>query len=287
MIDYSKFTNADGCKGYYFVDSIEEYGIQFNKIMKRMSFFKEVCNTFNVTMEYLHGIIVKLNIPYRDMFDYTINETNSLFLVENKAVYHLKRKKDYKMNFREFYNVYVSQNQYIGLLYQDIANEIMNDKFSEMFNDEMFLKSVRKYPSNLKIDENMKVNFFESINNSCSTRDLTLKDIAYLISNQNAIDDLKKETKFKFYQHVKDVCYLEMFDIEIHGHIYPISLYIPIKAIITKDWSLIEEQNIYGIIKPNANEKLGEDSNNFFNGKQKYNPYWNSEIVNRLKTYFN
>lgn len=80
MIDYSKFTNTDGCKGYYFVDSIEEYGIQFNEIMKRMSFFKEVCNTFNVTMEYLYGIIVKLNIPYRDMFDYTINETNSFFL---------------------------------------------------------------------------------------------------------------------------------------------------------------------------------------------------------------
>jgi len=286
MIDYSNLTKADGCKGYFFVDSIEEYGIQFNEIMKRMSFFKEVCNTFNVTMEYLYGIIVKLNIPYRDMFEYTIYETNSLFLVENKAVYHLKRKKDYKMNFREFYNVYVSQNQYIGLLYQDIANEIMNDKFSEMFNDEMFLKSVRKYPSDLKIDENMKVNFFESINNSCSIRDLTLKDIVYLISKPNAIDDLKKETKFKFYQHGKDVCYLEMFDIEIHGHIYPISLSIPIKAIITKDWSLIEEQNIYGIIKPNANEKLGKDSNNFFNGKQKYNPYWNSEIVNRLKTYF-
>ena len=282
MIDYSKLTKADGCKGYYFVDSIEEYGIQFNKIMKRMSFFKEVCNTFDVTMEYLHGIIVKLNIPYRDMFEYTINETNSLFLVENKAVYCLKRKKD----LREFYNVYVSQNQYIGLLYQDIANEIMNNKFSEMFNDEMFFKSVRKYPSDLKIDESMRVNFFESINNSCLTRDLTLKDIAYLISNPNAIDDLKKETRFKFYHTGKDVCYLEMFDVEIHGRIYPISLYIPIKAIITKDWSLIEEEMMYGIIKPNANEKLGGDSNNFFNGKQKYNPYWNSEIVNRLKTYF-
>ena len=221
------------------------------------------------------------------MFEYTINGTNSLFLVENKAVYYLKRTKDYKMPFREFYNVYVSQNQYIGLLYQDIANEIMNNKFSEMFNDEMFFKSVRKYPSDLKIDESMRVNFFESINNSCLTRDLTLKDIAYLISNPNAIDDLKKETRFKFYHTGKDVCYLEMFDVEIHGRIYPISLYIPIKAIITKDWSLIEEEMMYGIIKPNANEKLCGDSNNFFNGKQKYNPYWNSEIVNRLKTYFN
>ena len=47
-----------------------------------------------------------------------------------------------------------------------------------------------------------------------------------------------------------------------------------IKAIITKDWSLIEEQNIYGIIKPNANAELGRDTNNWFHGKQKDNPYW-------------
>lgn len=50
MIDYSNLKKADGCKGYYFVDSIEEYGIQFNEIMKSMSFFKEVCDIFDVTM---------------------------------------------------------------------------------------------------------------------------------------------------------------------------------------------------------------------------------------------
>lgn len=284
MIDYDKYKSVG--KGFYFVDDIEQYGLQFEEVMQEMSFFQDICKRFCIDMEYLRSIVVRLGIPYRDMFMYTITKSpNVLALAKENGVYCEKRD-TYKMNYREYRNVYVCQNEYISTKYSKIAMEIFKDKYSRLFNEPMFQNVVRKYPIDLKFDSNMTIDTFSSLNDSQVLDDLTLNDIAYLIFNPNGINDIKYESKFKFYYYGNDVMYLEMFDVNIHGNTYPISLAIPINAIVSKNWSLIEDYYVYNIIKPNANSKLGKDINNWFNGKQKDFPYWNSDIINQLKKYF-
>jgi hypothetical protein len=72
----------------------------------------------------------------------------------------------------------------------------------------------------------------------------------------------------------------------IHGHKYDISLYIPREAITNDDWSIVENQKMFGIIKPNANELLGKDKNNWFEGLQKDSPYFNHKEVETIKKRF-
>ena len=68
--------------------------------------------------------------------------------------------------------------------------------------------------------------------------------------------------------------YLHLGDCNVQGHTYRISMTIPYKALYDKDFNLVEKHEVFGVIKPNANKKLGNDSNNWYNGEQKNNPHW-------------
>ena len=82
------------------------------------------------------------------------------------------------------------------------------------------------------------------------------------------------KSKFQFYGFGDSVFYLSLGEVEVHNHKYPISLVIPYTTLVEKNWEALEEYMIHGIIKPNANAELGRDTNNWFHGKQKDNPYW-------------
>ena len=68
------------------------------------------------------------------------------------------------------------------------------------------------------------------------------------------------------------------------GREYEISLYIPRNAIVNNDWSLVENQRMFSIIKPNA--ETITDEKIWFEGLQKDSPYFNHKEVETIKKKF-
>jgi hypothetical protein len=114
---------------------------------------------------------------------------------------------------------------------------------------------------------------------------LTALDIVKLLDNPKYSAETVKRLKYKIYSD-GDTIYYPITSLMIHGHKYDISLYVPREAIVKDDWSLVEKQKMSGIIKPNANELLGKDKNNWFEGLQKDSPYFNHKEVETIKKRF-
>jgi hypothetical protein len=115
-----------------------------------------------------------------------------------------------------------------------------------------------------------------------------MEDIVKLLTNPNEVNALKVVSKFSC-SYYSEIIFLKLESIDVQRKKFIYHLYIPRKAILEKDWSLIEDCEVYGIIRPNANEELGKDSNNWFNGKQKDSPYWNiyyEKYIKPLKELF-
>lgn len=282
MVDYNNYKKADGKKSYFFVTDVEDYGISLYDAVKKLKFFEVVCNRFDVSFDYVFDVVFnKLHILQRDLFEYnTCHSGNYIALADINAVYTEKRKNGKLC--KTYYNIYVLEHTYISTMFSEVAHYIMKDKYPTLMNDVMFKHSERKYPKDLNIRRDMKITDMDKVNLFNDIKNLTIDDIVLLSLFPNKIDDTKLVSDFKFYyiggnSNENDCFFLKICDVENNGHKYEISLSIPYKALINKDFSLIEEEYTFSIIKSN-----GE----FYSGSQKKFPYWKHERIQRLKTYF-
>lgn len=130
--------------------------------------------------------------------------------------------------------------------YEKIATKVIGYKIETPYNLIIETKLIHKLFSNRYNWFNNNI-FTRVVEKKFKTTDyLRLKDIpdeledwkvSELIS-QDEISYFTKESKFKTYR--GEEIYLET-DIELNGHFQ--CLYIPIKAILNKDWSLIEKRH--------------------------------------------
>lgn len=274
-IDFNHYKLTNKLDKFFFVEEkhIKDYKIDIRKLIEQMSFFKDISNDFKVSFNELFDIINYLNFPIRDLFEFSVFKTNSLMLIKKDGVYREKKKWSFGNQYieKEYYDVYLRQNEYIHLWYNRVVMEFVEDKYSHIFSHKLFNEVVRKYPKDLEIKPNLKI---KDITYNDKYSELTLNDIAELIHNPKEKDKKILKSKFQFYGYGDSVFYLSLGEVEVHNHKYPISLVIPYTTLVEKNWEALEEYMIHGVIKPNANFELGKDSNNWFHGKQKDNPYW-------------
>ena len=274
-IDFNHYKLTNRLEKFFFVEEehIKKYNIDIRKLIEQMSFFKNISNDFKVSFNELFDIINYLNFPIRDMFEFSVYKTNSLMLIKKDGVYREKKKWSFGNQYaeKEYHDVYLRQNEYIHLWYNRVVMVFVEDKYSHIFSHKLFNEVVRKYPKNLEIKPYLKI---KDITYSNDYSELTLNDIAELIHNPKEKDKKILKSKFHFYGYGDSVFYLSLGEVEVHNHKYPISLVIPYTTLVEKNWEALEEYMIHGIIKPNANAELGRDTNNWFHGKQKDNPYW-------------
>ena len=143
-------------------------------------------------------------------------------------------------------------------------------------------EDVPRFDKQIKIKPNTSIT---EIKREYAEYDLTALDIVKLLDNPNYSTETVKKLKYNIYSD-GDIIYYPITSLMVRGHKFDISLSIPREAIINDDWSIVENQKIYSIIKPNANELLGRDKNNWFEGLQKDSPYFNHKEVKTLKKKF-
>jgi hypothetical protein len=239
----------------------------------------KLANDWNVP--YIKIIaFIKANNLVRDCFMYSLYGGENSRMVAEKGVYSEKRKWSYGSYtiHKTYHNVYIKENTYIHLMFPKIIEYIITTYYPKF----AIYGDSPRFDKKISIKPNTSITEIEREYRDCK---LTALDIVKLLDNPNYSTETVKKLKYKIYSD-GDTIYYPITSLMIHGHKYDISLYVPREAIINDDWSIVENQKMGGIIKPNANELLGRDKNNWFEGLQKDSPYFNHKEVETIKKRF-
>jgi len=231
---------------------------------------------YNVIIEF-----IKKNQLVCELFKYSIYKSSHTKLVAEKGVYEEKKvwKNGRQIITETYHNVYIKKNEYISLIVPKIIEFIIETYYPKF----AIYQKVKRFDKKIIIKPNMKI---DDICREYRSYNLTANDIANLLNNPTYVNEHVNKLVYNIYGCGPDVIYFPLPSIEVHGHKYNKSLVIPREAIVNNDWSAVENYNLSSIIKPNANELLGRDKNNWFSGKQKDNPYWNCKEMKMLKEIF-
>ena len=231
---------------------------------------------YNVIVEF-----IKKNQLVGELFKYSIYMSSHTKLVAEKGVYEEKKiwKNGRQIITETYHNVYIKENEYISLIVPKIIEFIIATYYPKF----AIYQKVKRFDNKIIIKPNMKI---DDICREYRSYNLTANDIVNLLNNPTYATEHVNKLVYNIYGCGADVIYYPLPSIEVHGHKYNKSLVIPREAIVNNDWSVVENYNLSSIIKPNANELLGRDKNNWFSGKQKDNPYWNCKEMKMLKEIF-
>lgn len=273
-------TTEFGAFPFIIMDSTERHGFDFRDVFNMTPFFNEISKKLHVDMDVLYCIVDSLGIAQREIYDYstTPNSRFSLKVAEN-ALYEEVWDATRSCKVRKTYDVYICEHQYICTLLGKIVERVMHTKFPQFFTDPLIMEQKPRYDFEINLKPTDKV-----MNLSSKYNDLSLGEIAIILSNKEYATELVMKSKCKFYD--CDVFYIRLDEIELHGHKYEYNLAIPMTAFFELDWLDIENKDVYSIIKPNANSLLGKDSSNWFYGKQKDAPYFNLPMVDDIRELF-
>ena len=223
---------------------------------------------------------IETNNLLKDCFMYSLWGGENARMVAEKGVYTEKREWSYGTYTiqKHYHNVYIKENTYIHLIFPKIIEYIITTYYHKF----AIYEEVPRFNKQINIKPNTSIKEIEREYNDC---DLTARDIVKLLNNpQYSLGKIEK-LKYRIYSD-GNIIYYPITSLVIHGHKYDISLYIPREAIVNDDWSIVENQKMFSIIKPNANELLGKDKNNWFEGLQKDSPYFNHKEVAKVKKLF-
>ena len=239
----------------------------------------KLANDWGVEYEKIIAFI-KANNLVKDCFMYSLYGGEHSRMVAERGVYSEKRQWRYGSYtiIKTYHNVYIRENTYIHLMFPKIIEHIITTYYPKF----AIYEDVPRFDKQIKIKPNTSIT---EIKREYIEYDLTALDIVKLLDNPNYSTETVKKLKYNIYSD-GNIIYYPITSLIIHGHKYDISLYIPREAIINDDWSIVENQKMFSIIKPNANELLGRDKNNWFEGLQKDSPYFNHKEVETIKKKF-
>lgn len=239
----------------------------------------KLANDWGVEYEKIIAFI-KANNLVRDCFMYSLYGGEHSRMVAERGVYSEKKEWHYG-NYtitKTYHNVYIRENSYIHLMFPKIIEHIITTYYPKF----AIYKDSPRFDKKISIKPNTSIEEIEREYRDCK---LTALDIVKLLDNPKYSKETVKRLKYNIYSD-GDIIFYPITSLVIHGHKYDISLYIPREAIINDDWSIVENHKIFSIIKPNANELLGRDKNNWFEGLQKDSPYFNHKEVETIKKKF-
>ena len=223
---------------------------------------------------------IKVNNLIKDCFMYSLYGGEHSRMVAENGVYSEKRKWSYGTYTiqKTYHNVYIKENTYIHLIFPKIIECIITTYYPKF----AIYEDSPRFDTKISIKPNTSIAEIERDYRDCK---LTALDIVKLLDNPKYSVEKIKKLKYNIYSD-GNIIYYPITSLMIHGHKYDISLYIPREAIVNDDWSIVENQKMFGVIKPNANELLGRDKNNWFEGLQKDSPYFNHKEVKTIKKKF-
>lgn len=253
---------------------IERYKLDLYNCQEILPTLVRLADVWGITFKDVIDIVKSLELEYA-LFQWS-NFGNSAFLIHKngRVWYENKYVRGVITKIPHYENMYVREDTYISTILAKISEWVLS-RFYPHFDIRVDKKICEITENTFISDIALKV-----------SKHMTIGDLASLLKTPNAVL-VESKTKYNIYGcGCFDQIYLPIKKINVHGHNHQYSLYIPIQAIVKKDWSLIENCKVHSIIKPNANEKLGADHDNFFSGLQKDAPYFNDESVLEYKKLF-
>lgn len=221
---------------------------------------------------------IKANNLVKDCFMYSLWGGEHSRMVAEKGVYTEKRKWSYGTYTiqKHYHNVYIKENTYIHLIFPKIIEYIITTFYPKF----AIYEDIPRFDKRINIKPNTSIQDIEREYSDCN---LTALDIVKLLDNPQYSLEKVKKLKYRIYSD-GDIIFYPIAITMYKGREYEISLYIPRNAIVNNDWSLVEKQRMFSIIKPNAetitNEKI------WFEGLQKDSPYFNNKEVAKVKKLF-
>lgn len=270
---------------YYFVNNVEEY-ISLEEMISICPYFISLSKKFHVSFKELCEIIDTLKIQHKDIFKFvkipsSLNLPN-VHIVELNTHKSIVRKRGEE--FVSYYHTCIGQSTFVGLLTDKIVSHILENRYPSFFKNKLFIDVKRRFDEVINIQPNWKVN---DLSIDLQTK-LTCQDIADIVNGKvDFLNDTIEKSNIKHYDN-SNCFYIPLPSVNVCGYTYEMSLSIPYKAIFEKNWQLVEDVDIYSIIKLDAklvNGKINHSSN-FFNGKQKDVHYFNTEEVKKIKELF-
>lgn len=281
MLYNGKIKNTNGNVTFYDSHNIvERWGINLFMDKHLLPSVVKLADDWGVKYATIIAYIKDNNLV-KDLFRYTLwGGSPSSKKVAEKAVY--EEKVTYKFGIRSvekiYHDVYVNESEFIQLMFPKIIEYIIINFYPQF----AIYKSKSRFENEIKISPKMTI---AEIEREYRDYKLTAKDIVELLTNSTYSTEQVKTLAYNIYSDGNEI-YYPLPSVMVHGHKYDISLSITREAIINNDWSIVEESYIFGIIKPDANELLGRDPNNWFNGKQSESPYWNEKNIKALRRLF-
>ena len=274
-------------EGYYNITEhnyINKYGLYPEKYKDILRATQSYANEWGVTFEDVIEILNSLNETH-NLFRFVEVESGTNYytsarLIAERAGYVTKSEYingllTYK---KDEYDIYVTENTYAHCALHKCGDHILKKYYSWLYESDVY-RPYADLPDGLNEKSSA-----ENLYRAGSLCTLSFGDIKNILDNPTTYKEY--EVDRCSYRCYTEDCFIKLCDITVHGTKYEYSLQIPVKAIVNRDWSLVENCKVYSIIKPTANEKLGHDRNNWFDGLQKFSPYWENEKVKEIEKKF-
>ncbi len=281
MLYSEKIKNTNGNVTFY--DShkiVERWGINLLMDKHLLPSVVKLADDWGVKYATIIAYIKDNNLV-KDLFRYTLwGGSPSSKKVAEKAVYEEKVRWHYGTRSVEkiYHDVYVIESNYIHLIFPKIIEYIIINFYPQF----AIYTDKSRFAKEIKISPKMTIAEIERDYHDCN---LTAKDIADLLKCPTFSTEKVNKLAYKIYSDGEDI-YYPLPSVMVHGHKYEMSLSIPREAIVKNDWSIVEDKFVFSIIKPNADESLGKNPANWFQGKQKDSPYFGIEEVAKIKSLF-
>lgn len=260
MIDYSNLQHTTSVKFYDTKNLSHIWKIDFKEKKHVIPSIVELCELWKVPYDEIIDFAEREGIV-SDFLEYSTCKCKSSELVFERGMYKEIIEDGYIR--KVYYDVYVKQRTHIGLTFKKIITHIIKTYYPKFY-----LFDYESFP--VQVDTIVK-------DIPSEYQGYTMKELLELM------DGHIEKIRYKIYTSV-DIIFLPVKTIFFNNHSYPISLYIPVKAIVENDFSVIEDCYVRSIIKPDA--VVGREEGNFFEGNQKDFPYWNEPVIQDFKKLF-
>lgn len=263
----------------FIVFTVEDLALvkDFQSIMPQTKHF---CEKWNVPFDYVIDKFREKGYLHKALeYGYEIHGRKNVYphsqLVQEKC-FHTSKTVWYNGNPiiapKEYYDVYIIEDSYASLCFKEIIPDIIKDYYNWLY----VVDCVNKFDPNLPV-LNTKLTV-DNYSYSIEFNHLTLEDIAFICNNPETWRDYKVN-KFIFNYYYDMLC-CKVSTTVAEGLDYDNSIVIPLEAILKKDWSIVENYNVFSI------RDTRPDRDKWYEGKQKESPYWDTDKVKEIQKLF-
>ena len=219
---------------------IEKYEINLYECQDILPTLVNFAKIWNVEFKDIIDIVVSLDLHNKLFMWSPYGHGGRLIHKKGRVWYENKWVNCILTKVPHYEDMFVREDTYMHLILSKVGEVIISrfyPHFDIRVNKEICVINKDTYVADIASKINSK---------------MTIGELADLLKNPNP-KIVESQTRYNIYGSDYDTIYLPLRTILVQGHEYKYSLYIPIQAIVNKDWSLIENWRVSSIIKPNAN----------------------------------